>query len=220
MGVKENRSGKQTKEWILETAVRLFNQYGTHAVSTKRIAMEMGISPGNLFYHFNKKEKIILEIFRRMSLDFTVGQDDDTSPPLTRFLNLMRSIIAMWRKCPFFQRELVVLLKKDEKLKSLYLRDKDIFRQKTKLLFKEMVDTGILRSEAGSDGFEALYTIGWIIVDFWISFLDINDQGPTEENLIKGIDLIVQAWRPYLTEEALREFTKLREEISADFFGN
>ena len=56
MSVRENRSGRQTKEWILETACRLFNEYGTAAISTKRIAKEMGISPGNLYYHFKNKE--------------------------------------------------------------------------------------------------------------------------------------------------------------------
>ncbi|MCP4404167.1 MAG: TetR/AcrR family transcriptional regulator [bacterium] len=48
MSVKENRSSRHTKEWILSTACTLFNEHGTQAVSTKRSAKEMSISPGNL----------------------------------------------------------------------------------------------------------------------------------------------------------------------------
>ena len=48
-----------TKEAIVITAIELFNEKGTAAVSTNRIAEAMGISPGNLYYHFRNKEEII-----------------------------------------------------------------------------------------------------------------------------------------------------------------
>ncbi len=41
-----------TKQAILTTAIDLFNDKGTAAVSTNHIAEAMGISPGNLYYHF------------------------------------------------------------------------------------------------------------------------------------------------------------------------
>ena len=50
---------RDTKSVILDTAVRLFNQHGSQSVSTNRIAAEMSISVGNLYYHFNNKEDII-----------------------------------------------------------------------------------------------------------------------------------------------------------------
>ena len=215
MSAKEYRSGKQTKEWILETAVRLFNEHGTQNVSTKRIADEMGISPGNLYYHFNNKEQIIREIFKRMSQDFAHGQEDENSPPLNRFISLIESIMVLWRNTPFFQRELVVLLKRDDELQKLYMKHKKGLRSRVGALFREMVDAGVLREQAGADGFESVYTIAWIITDFWISFLDINDEDPTQENLVKGLELIIQVWRPFLTEEAIGGFELLRNQYHA-----
>ncbi|MCP4396089.1 MAG: helix-turn-helix transcriptional regulator, partial [bacterium] len=41
-----------TKSRIIKTAVRLFNEQGTRAISTRHIARELGMSPGNLYYHF------------------------------------------------------------------------------------------------------------------------------------------------------------------------
>ena len=215
MSAKEYRSGRQTKKWILETAIDLFNRHGVHAVSTKRIAGEMGISPGNLYYHFSNKEKIIREIFKQMSLDFSMGQEDDSQPPLVRFFNMIRNILLLWKRCPFFQKELTSLLNKDEELKSLYMRDKHIFKGKTKHLFQQMIDAGLMREHAAADGFESLFTIGWLITDFWISFIEINGGSPTEENLFKGIDLIMEAWRPYLSPEAIVEFRRFKETMGS-----
>ena len=54
-----------TRERILEAALRLFNDEGLPAVSTHRIAAELGISPGNLHYHFKSKRQLAVWLFRR-----------------------------------------------------------------------------------------------------------------------------------------------------------
>jgi AcrR family transcriptional regulator len=55
----------RTRDRILETSLALFNQEGLAAVSTHRIAAELGISPGNLHYHFKAKQLIVAGLFRR-----------------------------------------------------------------------------------------------------------------------------------------------------------
>ena len=55
----------KTRDRILECALGLFNQEGEPNVSTLEIANELGISPGNLYYHFHGKEPLVLELFER-----------------------------------------------------------------------------------------------------------------------------------------------------------
>jgi AcrR family transcriptional regulator len=55
----------RTRDRILEASLALFNQDGLAAVSTHRIAAELGISPGNLHYHFKAKQLIVGALFRR-----------------------------------------------------------------------------------------------------------------------------------------------------------
>ena len=55
----------KTRDRILECALALFNQEGEPNVSTLEIANELGISPGNLYYHFHGKEPLVLELFER-----------------------------------------------------------------------------------------------------------------------------------------------------------
>jgi AcrR family transcriptional regulator len=55
----------KTRDRILDCALHLFNQQGEPNVSTLGIANEMGISPGNLYYHFHGKEPLVLGLFER-----------------------------------------------------------------------------------------------------------------------------------------------------------
>lgn len=50
---------RDTRQEILETAKKLFNEHGYNGVSLRDISGEMGISKGNLTYHFSKKEEIM-----------------------------------------------------------------------------------------------------------------------------------------------------------------
>lgn len=59
----------KTRDRILQCALMLFNAKGESNVSTLEIANELGISPGNLYYHFHGKEPIILALFEQFRED-------------------------------------------------------------------------------------------------------------------------------------------------------
>ena len=48
-----------TQENIKSKAIYLFNQFGTADISIGRIAAEIGISRGNLQYHYTSKQELI-----------------------------------------------------------------------------------------------------------------------------------------------------------------
>lgn len=53
----------KTAERILISALDIFNQHGENNVSSVDIALELDISPGNLYYHFKGKEVIVAALF-------------------------------------------------------------------------------------------------------------------------------------------------------------
>lgn len=58
-------SSNTTRDRILQASLALFNAQGLPAVSTHKIAAELGMSPGNLHYHFKAKQLIVEWLFRR-----------------------------------------------------------------------------------------------------------------------------------------------------------
>lgn len=59
-------SNLSTREKIIKTAISLFNKNGFFNVSLRMISDEIGISVGNLTYHFHKKEDLVSEIIKRL----------------------------------------------------------------------------------------------------------------------------------------------------------
>ena len=65
MARTSSNSSNSTRERIVQTSLQLFNDEGLPSVSTHRIAAELGMSPGNLHYHFKAKQLIVDRLFRR-----------------------------------------------------------------------------------------------------------------------------------------------------------
>ncbi len=74
----------KTRDKILTTSLALFNAEGEAQVSTVDIAAVLGISPGNLYYHFKGKEAIIESLFG----DFETELRQVLSAPIGKPLSL------------------------------------------------------------------------------------------------------------------------------------
>jgi len=59
------KAPRRTAERILEVTLELFNRFGEPNVSTTLISAELGISPGNLYYHYPAKDELINSLFDR-----------------------------------------------------------------------------------------------------------------------------------------------------------
>ncbi|WP_426142283.1 TetR/AcrR family transcriptional regulator [Pseudomonas sp. DWP3-1-2] len=92
----------KTRDRILECALTLFNEQGEPNVSTLEIANELGISPGNLYYHFHGKEPVILELFERFQAELAplLGPPEDAhlvAEDYWLFLHLIVERLAYYR---------------------------------------------------------------------------------------------------------------------------
>ena len=65
MARTSSNSSNSTRERIVQTSLQLFNDEGLPSVSTHRIAAELGMSPGNLHYHFKTKQLIVERLLKR-----------------------------------------------------------------------------------------------------------------------------------------------------------
>ena len=61
-----------TRALICDTATKMFNEKGYHAVSLRDIAKEAGTTIGNLTYHFKKKEDLVAAMVSELQDDFSL----------------------------------------------------------------------------------------------------------------------------------------------------
>lgn len=92
----------KTRDRILECALQLFNRHGEPNVSTLEIANELGISPGNLYYHFHGKEPLVLNLFERFQAELAPLLDPPAQARLDAedywlFLHLIVERLAHYR---------------------------------------------------------------------------------------------------------------------------
>ncbi|HEU4349830.1 MAG TPA: TetR family transcriptional regulator, partial [Actinoplanes sp.] len=57
--------GEQTRQLILETALRLFRERGYAETTMRVIAKEAGVAVGNAYYYFDSKEHLIQGFYDR-----------------------------------------------------------------------------------------------------------------------------------------------------------
>jgi len=71
-----------TRERIVDTALRLFSERGTAAVSVRELADASGVTVPGLYYHFASKADLIREVYRTQGLGRTEAELDP--PAATR----------------------------------------------------------------------------------------------------------------------------------------
>ena len=65
-----------THDAILDRGMQLFNEIGIESVSVNRVAESLGISPGNLTYHFKRKEHLVAALLDRLEAQMSEGLSD------------------------------------------------------------------------------------------------------------------------------------------------
>ncbi len=66
-----NKKPRRTAERILDVTLALFNRFGEPNVSTSQLCGELGISPGNLFYHHPTRDALVHGLFSRYQTALT-----------------------------------------------------------------------------------------------------------------------------------------------------
>jgi AcrR family transcriptional regulator len=210
----ERKPKRRTRERILETSLRLFNEFGEPNVTTTAIADEMDISPGNLYYHFHNKDEIVEALF----VVFEGEIEERLAAPARRsahvddiwlFLHLLFEQIWKYR---FFYRDLNDLLTRNRMLE---IHFKQILAHKVRTahtLCESLVSSGAMRASAGE--LRALSTNMAALATYWLSFEYACDpRSPVESKRIgRGVYQVMAMISPFLLGEARLLLEKLSGE--------
>jgi AcrR family transcriptional regulator len=188
---------RYTKSVILDTAGRLFNQHGSQSISTNRIAAEMSISVGNLYYHFNNKEDNIRFLYDRMAAEVDELWSQIEEPTISRLRDLFEQQIEHMWEYRFFQHEHLSLLKRDLLLSKKNHEVRQCRREEIEALMTDLKDVGVLSEPEDSGTIPAVVKAILILSENWLAFLELEGMSVDQDNIRAGADLIMRIFRPY-----------------------
>jgi len=204
---------KNTKEKILETALFLFNTQGLPQVTLRTIAKKMGISQGNLNYHFKKREDIIEALYFNLvhAIDESIGSKREIESALQTLFTISETIMQNFYIYRFFLLDFVQIIRKNETIRNHYLQLTKQREQEFTYFFELLEKEGLMRKEVLLNEYKNLYKRFQILSDFWISSAQISN--PKEKELkdavSENLDLITQAIFPYLTAMGQKEYHRI-----------
>ena len=160
-----------TRDRIALASLELFNAQGERSVTTNHIAAHLGISPGNLYYHYRNKQVIIAQLFA----EYESHVDQFLHLPEGRALTvedktfyLEALLAAMWHY-RFLHRDLEHLLDSDPELAAAYRAFARRAMDNAKAIYRGFVEAGILQMDEPQ--LEALTLNAWIILTSWVRYL-------------------------------------------------
>jgi AcrR family transcriptional regulator len=188
---------------ILDTALALFNERGTANVTTNHIAEAMGISPGNLYYHFRNKAEIVRGLFARILAAWSANYAlPPGKPPTFRTMDAMAAgnFEIQWAH-RFFFRDLTMLLAADPELAADYRRNREAGTANTLALLRHFISAGLMQP-ADKRTLDDLTQLLWLVGDFWLVFRDAGGKAPTPADMDQGVRLFRRVLAAYIREPA------------------
>jgi AcrR family transcriptional regulator len=165
---------RRTAERILEVALALFNLHGEPNVSTTLIAAELGISPGNLYYHYPAKDELINALFGRyeQALDpiLNAAPAVEHVEDAWLFVHMLFELVYDYR---FLYRDLNDLLSKNRRLETHFQGVLERKGRAMHALLAGLAQHGGMSSVAADAAPLADSMV--VVVTYWLSYEYVRD---------------------------------------------
>ena len=199
----------KTKHRILAQSLELFNNHGVSEVPLRTIADEMGISVGNLQYHFKKREDIIEALYFRIVEKVDELSINETDNLLSSFLSVPKKICLILYEYRFFLLDFTSITRKNRKIKNHYAelskrREKE-FLDITVIL----IENGLLRKELLKNEYHNVFKRVEVISNFWFSSILIQSDVLHKDSIEEYSLIVGQSIYPYLTNEAKTQYARI-----------
>ena len=201
---------------IIDASLQLFNEHGERNTSTNHIATHLGISPGNLYYHFANKDEIIVQLFQRYSQALLEYLNQAALPEsIAQAIDYMKGVYdIMWDYRFLFSDVNTLLIRSSE----LLGQHNDFTRERiSPLLLKlltQMQESGMIAIDERAK--QDLAVNMWLLTKYWFDF-DSSMQGRAKITAAakkRGVYQTLSLLRPYLQEKHVAEFEACATKLS------
>ncbi len=201
----------KTKERILDASRKCFNNEGMAKVTLRRIAEFLDMSPGNLTYHFKKKEELEEALYFQLVSFFEVGfqgmQRKEVS--LKDHMDFPSKVFDIMFEYRFFFLDFTQFMRKHPKVKAHY-EGLSIIRKKQFAASLEMMgENGWVRPELIPGEYDALFQRIQILTDFFLASKidgDLKDKDIWKEEFLNQFNFTLL---PYMTESGMKQMNRV-----------
>lgn len=202
-----------TKDKIIQTAIRLYNEHGLANVTSRHIAAEIGISHGNLDYHFPSREDLLRAIYECMRAEiseFYGGANVDQLDPIEHLQLLLIRLEDFQWKYKFFTLDVREISRKYPNVGQLLKETLELRRVQLDRLIGKFVERAYMKPEPVEGFYKRLHHNIRILITFW----------NLQEELLGNVDqqrkgeMTRHIWElllPHFTEKGLRAYRSIWE---------
>lgn len=197
----------KTKERILLTSIDLFNRSGVVAITTNHIAKAMEISPGNLYFHYDNKEEIIAELFKRMCKEtyqvWRFGKARTKKP-----LDFIDENFELYWKYRFFHREMYSLRRKDADLARMWRQHLEKMMKLMEVLYRRWVKEAKMMQIKDAREMEYISESLLAMSTTFLQFFESAERAPGKRSIERGKRHVARLLAPFTVGESKDEFEK------------
>ncbi len=197
------KAPRRTAERILEVALEQFNRFGEPQVSTTMLAAALGISAGNLYYHFPAKDELVNALFDRYAQDLQhllpAAADVHDSEDAWFFLHSLFERLWAYR---FVYRDIGELLSRNRRLETQLRQLLDDKSRALRELLAGLQAAGVARIDPPL--LEVTATSMVVVLTWWLSYEFVQDprhaleDAGAAEALARGAVHVLHLLVPYL----------------------
>lgn len=200
----------KTKDKIISKAIEMYNTLGVTNVSSRNLSSELGISHGNLEYHFKTKAVLINAIYSKMSESIAhVYEDSELEiDPLVHFQSLLTELEKLQVTYLFFNLDLLEISRKFPKVKTKLDITLQLRKQQTSEIINRLIESKYFKEEPFDNCYLQLQHTIRILITFWKSQEEILvSYSSSEKN-----EMSTHIWgllQPHLTVQGSTAYTRL-----------
>jgi AcrR family transcriptional regulator len=213
----KSRPGRRTRQRILDVTLALYNERGEPQVSTSLIATELGISAGNLHYHFRRKDELSAALLDRFVREFDVllppaGWRAESVEDVWLLLHLI--LEALWRY-RFLFRDLSGIMSRDRRAGQRLATVFERAVQAARGICLGLAERGQMTAMEGE--IDALSTNIAVVSLYWLSFEAARHprRELSETGMARGAYQVLMLVAPFLQTESRFHLEKLAQEYLA-----
>lgn len=197
----------RTRDSIVDAAIRLFKERGISAVTTNHIAAGLGISPGNLYYHFRNKEEIVraaYDLYGREAdalLEPAGDEHAEAAALLGSYVTATMRLILRW---PFFFEDMAELCRRDADLAG----DLKVMQRRWVAHLSDVLArlraAGLVADDVRDEDLRLLAGNVWMVARSILEFTrnEVDGEIGNEAAVRRGVRHIFGLVRPHLTPGA------------------